>query len=869
MKTVLLFILSFVGSLLFGQGKGAQPLVHTPLAEEGKKIYAVVVGISDYQTPQIPDLLYADQDALAFVDWLKSPAGGKLHPENILLLLNEAATVSRVSDALSHLIEVCKEGDLAIIYFSGHGDVESRLKDQWGFLLCYDSPARTYIAGACPVHYIQSLISTLTIENQSRVLFIADACHAGKLAGSKINGSQLTNANLSQQFSNEMKILSCQSNEFSIEGKQWGGGRGVFSWFLIEGLNGIADADEDLQISLMEIGRYLEENVPRETSPHQQIPVIVGDKSAFVASVDTQQNKKPDAYGEDNQYTQTLSAINIRGLERGLLEPDDSLIAQAYRQFLDALESKHLMYPEKNSANELLNYLITQQSIKPLHNLLRRNLAIALQDEVQQAINALLDDDPFEFNAWTTNSEKYQMYPAYLGLASELIGKKSIFYPILESKRLFFEAYLILQSMDVSKHERSFVDSLRVEAYFRLRKSLALEPNAPYVFNSLARSYYLRIPCMSDSAAYFNQKAIELAPNWLTPVFETGFEYLGCHSDACKAEPWIRKAFTERPDSYLAQLNMSWLLQWKSEIPQSKAICQKLMETRPDLFNAYATLAITSGKIEGDFTEALKYAQRAIELEPGAGWHYEGLAIGYNGLGQWANTLSLLEGIFSKAQPLYQMIFSAYIIEALCFSGQLEKGLAMAQNIFDKKQSIYNFYQILCKFWQGRILLKMNRVEEAKQVFQEIFEMDKTNNGIFISAWAWIGQCHSLQSNFEEAERHFQKAIDYRFCGDGMDTPGPREEAHYLYGKFLMEQDRMKEAQYHFEKAKMERPFSYWGDFGSALLAGKKGLEIDCLSSLESALKKGFPYVEEYTKSALLKNLIRTPAFKKMLAAYK
>ncbi|MBK9017582.1 MAG: hypothetical protein IPM82_28020 [Saprospiraceae bacterium] len=45
---------------------------------------------------------------------------------------------------------------------------------------------------------------------QGEVVVITDACRAGKLAGSSINGAQLTSANLAKQFADEVKILSCQ-----------------------------------------------------------------------------------------------------------------------------------------------------------------------------------------------------------------------------------------------------------------------------------------------------------------------------------------------------------------------------------------------------------------------------------------------------------------------------------------------------------------------------------------------------------------------------------------------------------------------------------------------------------------------------------
>lgn len=99
---------------------------------------AVVIGISDYQSSQIPDLKYADRDAKIFAEWLQSASGGNVPPENIELLINEKATLGRVSNALDYLQDSIKEGEKAIIYFSGHADLETNTFNKFGFLLCWD-----------------------------------------------------------------------------------------------------------------------------------------------------------------------------------------------------------------------------------------------------------------------------------------------------------------------------------------------------------------------------------------------------------------------------------------------------------------------------------------------------------------------------------------------------------------------------------------------------------------------------------------------------------------------------------------------------------------------------------------------------------
>ena len=108
-------------------GKGATPISKIQINENQRKnTYAVVVGISDYQDKDIPDLRFADKDAEAFANYLRSNAGGNLDHDHLKLLVNEEATMAQFANALDWLWENVKEGNQAIIYFSGHGDVEKK-----------------------------------------------------------------------------------------------------------------------------------------------------------------------------------------------------------------------------------------------------------------------------------------------------------------------------------------------------------------------------------------------------------------------------------------------------------------------------------------------------------------------------------------------------------------------------------------------------------------------------------------------------------------------------------------------------------------------------------------------------------------------
>jgi hypothetical protein len=109
-RTIFTFIVLISGFALPAQQKGVSPVSNTQAITTGAT-YAVIIGISDYQDKDIPDLRFADKDAEAFANFLRSPAGGALDGDHLKVLTNQNATAGRIAEALDGLIEQVKEGD--------------------------------------------------------------------------------------------------------------------------------------------------------------------------------------------------------------------------------------------------------------------------------------------------------------------------------------------------------------------------------------------------------------------------------------------------------------------------------------------------------------------------------------------------------------------------------------------------------------------------------------------------------------------------------------------------------------------------------------------------------------------------------------
>src|SRR6185295_19082004 len=152
-----------------------------------------------------------------------------------------------------------------------------------GYLLPYDAPKVVYAISAVNVKILQSYVSTLSFRGIQAIV-ITDACHSGNLAGG-IEGLKNIQTVLKENWKDEIKMLSCQPGELSLEEKQWGNGRGLFSYELINGMTGLADKNKDGKVSLRELNLYLMEKIPDGANPMLQNPLVNGDMNAEVSKV--------------------------------------------------------------------------------------------------------------------------------------------------------------------------------------------------------------------------------------------------------------------------------------------------------------------------------------------------------------------------------------------------------------------------------------------------------------------------------------------------------------------------------------------------------------------------------------------------------
>ena len=236
--------------------------------------YAVVVGVSDYKDPKIPDLKYADADAQAFYEFITSPIGGNFNKENVLLLKNEQATLKNVKLAVTNFLKKAIDTDFVVIFMACHGEPEPDRPNNI-YLLMHDSELESLSATAYHMENVNTDMKRYI--SAKRLIFFADACHSAGLTEGGVGTrgfSNTVNIALSELKSTREGwgiVSASRAGEVSMESSQWGGGHGAFTYYLLEGMKGKADEEGNKNgiVTLAETFDFLEEKVKRATQNAQ------------------------------------------------------------------------------------------------------------------------------------------------------------------------------------------------------------------------------------------------------------------------------------------------------------------------------------------------------------------------------------------------------------------------------------------------------------------------------------------------------------------------------------------------------------------------------------------------------------------------
>ncbi len=238
------------------------------------KRWAVVIGVGEYESEDIPDLEFAASDARAVKEFLESDAAGPF--DEVLYLENERATGAAMRAALFVFLQQADFDDLVVIYYAGHGAPDPGRPDNL-YLLPTDADLNSLATTGFPMWDVKTALRRQIAAE--RVIVIADACHsAGTADGDTVGGGESNPiaGGFQSLFtpSRRLMMTAADTDEFSLEDARWGG-HGVFTHFLLEGLHGAGDADGNGIVTFSELFEFVSGNV-REATGGRQNPQMSG-----------------------------------------------------------------------------------------------------------------------------------------------------------------------------------------------------------------------------------------------------------------------------------------------------------------------------------------------------------------------------------------------------------------------------------------------------------------------------------------------------------------------------------------------------------------------------------------------------------------
>jgi hypothetical protein len=492
--------------------------VESKASGEGKT-YGIVIGVADYANH--PKLNFADKDALEFYLYLTKAS--HTDEKKVFIFLNQEATREKIAEKFYRIVNQARPGDRVFIYFSGHGDIEQLYTSDNFFLLLGNSCAKNYMTRPNDLldkgffdRYIQ-----LLIVKRVRVIFICDACHAGSLIGGEA-GRIRNSEGFMRSWKNEIKLLSCQSDQYSQEGTKWGGGRSLFSFYLILGIEGLADKDGDGRVSVSELQDYLDSKVVAAAKDFNlsQQPEIIGEKEFIVSTtwpgLVSEARRQFQSNSSSAEYAKLASAIGtklkienspytfkttVSGQSNQYLEMElgdqiaDSYLRSVYYSFKGKIASGSLLQPDDNSAFYYYKLFNDSKGDSAQSDEMRATLLTALLNTYDDLLDPLYKDDTTAFESGLRSYDDNNLTVAS-GLSGNDLPAVS---EHIQAKLLFLNACRLPAGSG---------DSLAIPL---LEKAIAIDSLSPAFYLKLGDRYFAK---KEVARAIDNYKMyVQLLPN--------------------------------------------------------------------------------------------------------------------------------------------------------------------------------------------------------------------------------------------------------------------------------------------------------------------------------------------------------------------
>jgi uncharacterized caspase-like protein len=183
----------------------------------------------------------------------------------MLVLTNEQATTANLRGAFQAFLKTRPgRNDTVYILIAGHGTVDG----SGAYILTWDSDPGNLAETALPMAELHSVVEEALLK-VGRVILLADVCRAATIAGQKTTELGGVVEQIGEAPGELLGLMAARPTELSLEGAEFGGGHGAFTWSVLKGLEGAADSDHDGFVTAGELIDFVTADVPGLTRNKQ------------------------------------------------------------------------------------------------------------------------------------------------------------------------------------------------------------------------------------------------------------------------------------------------------------------------------------------------------------------------------------------------------------------------------------------------------------------------------------------------------------------------------------------------------------------------------------------------------------------------
>lgn len=440
----------------FAVAGGPAPAVEPAPSTLYRDSWAVIIGIDQYR--HWPKLRYAVNDAKAVREVLI--AKYRFKPENIYTLYNEQATRGAILALLSDKLasaDLVHRNDRVFVFYAGHGATQKLSSGrELGYIIPVDANREGYFGQSISMTNFNDIAEAIPAKH---LLFVMDSCYSGLALtrGGAGGGSREYLREIVRRPARQMFTAGGADQQVADSGPN---GHSVFTWTLLQGLDGKGDLNGDGIITASELAAYtapVVSSLSLQTPAFGNMPGSQGGEFVFELRHETEDLSSQSAQ-LDNQALQLTKRIETLRQEietkrhRNQRLEQELAAVQAVRA-----QQQHVPAPSGPS----------NDPVEAAHHHINQGLLLYKEQKYSEALNAFLAAariDPA--NPQATNNAGFVLYKLERHAEALQWLQKTL---VIEPRRTV--AYLNLGDVYVTLNRPA-------EARAAYRKYLSLKPPA-------------------------------------------------------------------------------------------------------------------------------------------------------------------------------------------------------------------------------------------------------------------------------------------------------------------------------------------------------------------------------------------------------